>query len=137
MSHDRHSGRFARGSACAFDSACTAETGRKESATTIVPASPCCARPFDSGGRPLQHSATNTRGRAYELALAAGKAKKLPRVVCGARRHRDGQPCEALSLPGRKRCRFHGGMTTGPRTPEGIAKVTLNLPWNRKRREVE
>lgn len=50
------------------------------------------------------------------------------RVPCGGRRRRDGKPCEALSVPGRRRCRWHGGMSTGPRTAEGIAKVSRNLP---------
>lgn len=56
------------------------------------------------------------------------KPANLARVVCGATRHRDGQPCEALSVPGKRRCRFHGGMSTGPRTAEGRAKVARNLP---------
>ncbi len=55
------------------------------------------------------------------------KPAKLARVVCGATRHRDGQPCEALSVPGKRRCRFHGGASTGPRTAEGKAKVAANL----------
>lgn len=54
--------------------------------------------------------------------------ESMKRVSCGARRRRDGKPCEALSVPGKKRCRWHGGMSTGPRTPEGKAKVTRNLP---------
>lgn len=58
---------------------------------------------------------------------AVTKPADLTRVVCGATRHRDGQPCEALSVPGRRRCRFHGGASTGPRTAEGKARVTANL----------
>jgi len=54
--------------------------------------------------------------------------ESMKRVPCGARRRRDGKPCEALSVPGKKRCRWHGGMSTGPRTPEGKAKVARNLP---------
>ena len=50
------------------------------------------------------------------------------RVPCGGKRRRDGQPCEALSVPGKRRCRWHGGCSTGPRTAEGIARVTANLP---------
>ncbi len=50
------------------------------------------------------------------------------RVVCGARRRRDGQPCEALSVPGKRRCKWHGGCSTGPRTVEGKAKCAANLP---------
>ncbi|WP_129136376.1 HGGxSTG domain-containing protein [Luteimonas sp. YGD11-2] len=53
--------------------------------------------------------------------------KAVDRVVCGAKRHRDGQPCEALSVPGKRRCRFHGGMSTGPRTPEGKRRAEANL----------
>ena len=49
------------------------------------------------------------------------------RVPCGATRHSDGQPCEALSEPGKKRCKFHGGCSTGPKTPEGKAKSLANL----------
>ncbi|MCR9061933.1 MAG: helix-turn-helix domain-containing protein [Rhodobacteraceae bacterium] len=44
------------------------------------------------------------------------------RVVCGAKTRR-GTPCRAKSEPGRRRCRFHGGKSTGPRTPEGKARV--------------
>lgn len=50
------------------------------------------------------------------------------RVPCGGKRRRDGKPCEALSVPGKRRCRWHGGMSTGPKTAEGKAKVTANLP---------
>ena len=49
------------------------------------------------------------------------------RVPCGARRRRDGAPCEALSVPGKRRCKWHGGCSTGPRTFEGKMKVTSNL----------
>jgi hypothetical protein len=48
-------------------------------------------------------------------------------VPCGAKRHRDGQPCQALSEPGKERCRFHGGRSTGPRTPEGKERALANL----------
>ena len=53
------------------------------------------------------------------------------RVICGARRHRDGQPCQARSEPGKRRCRFHGGRSTGPKTPEGKARALANLRQNR------
>lgn len=66
-------------------------------------------------------------GARMTLAGPAAKPDSLARVVCGATRHRDGQPCEALSVPGKRRCRFHGGASTGPRTAEGKAKVAANL----------
>ena len=53
------------------------------------------------------------------------------RVICGARRRCDGQPCQALSVSGKKRCKWHEGCSTGPRTVEGKARVAANL---RKRR---
>jgi hypothetical protein len=46
---------------------------------------------------------------------------------CGARRTRDGEPCRQLALGRGWRCRFHGGESTGPRTPEGLAAVRANL----------
>lgn len=57
---------------------------------------------------------------------------KRERPRCGAR-CRDDHPCQArvalnphtgkLST----RCRMHGGWSSGPRTPEGLAKVAANL----------
>ena len=44
------------------------------------------------------------------------------RVVCGANTRKD-TPCRNLSEPGRKRCKFHGGKSTGPKTCEGRAKI--------------
>lgn len=78
------------------------------------------------------------RARAYDFGaglpswvptwLAANRAKQSGlRVVCGARRHRDGQPCRARSEPGKRRCRFHGGRSTGPKTAEGKARALANL----------
>ena len=61
--------------------------------------------------------------------LARFRARQsMQRVVCGARRRRDGQPCQARSVPGKRRCKWHGGCSTGPRTAEGKAKVARNLP---------
>ncbi len=60
------------------------------------------------------------------------RIKPTQRVPCGAKRHRDGQPCQAKSEPGKRRCRFHGGRSTGPRTPEGRARALANLRQYRK-----
>lgn len=46
--------------------------------------------------------------------------------LCNART-RMGRPCRAFKLA-HGRCKWHGGLSTGPKTPEGKAKVTLNLP---------
>jgi transcriptional regulator with XRE-family HTH domain len=52
---------------------------------------------------------------------AALRAARL-RVVCGAKTRKD-TPCRNLSELGRKRCKFHGGKSTGPKTIEGKAKI--------------
>jgi hypothetical protein len=36
---------------------------------------------------------------------------------------RSGTSCEALAIKGRRRCRLHGGLSTGPRTPEGRERI--------------
>lgn len=46
--------------------------------------------------------------------------------LCGAR-NRFGKPCANYPLKGKVRCRFHGGASTGPRTPEGLARSAANL----------
>ncbi len=45
------------------------------------------------------------------------------RIRCRAKT-RKGHPCKMLSEAGRYRCKFHGGMSTGPRTPEGKARIS-------------
>ncbi len=62
-------------------------------------------------------------------ARRAAKAQAKPKlsqtcrqVRCGART-RKGHPCRLLSEPDRRRCKFHGGRSTGPRTPEGRARI--------------
>ncbi len=44
------------------------------------------------------------------------------RVRCGAKT-RKGTPCRNKSEPGKRRCKFHGGLSTGARTPEGIERI--------------
>lgn len=69
--------------------------------------------------------------RAYESGRVAvgrvGGIVATKRVTCGARRHRDGKTCQAKSEPGRRRCRFHGGCSTGPRSAAGIQRSLRNL----------
>lgn len=40
------------------------------------------------------------------------------KIECGAYARSTGQPCKAQALAN-GRCRNHGGLSTGPRTPEG------------------
>lgn len=41
---------------------------------------------------------------------------------CGAKT-RKGTTCSAKPIPGKARCKFHGGLSTGPKTPEGRARI--------------
>lgn len=50
--------------------------------------------------------------------------KHSRRRICGART-RKGTPCRARAINGKGRCRFYGGMSTGPRTPEGRARIAV------------
>ena len=48
------------------------------------------------------------------------------KLKCGAHARSTGQPCKAKALAN-GRCKNHGGMSTGPKTPEGrqaIAEAT-------------
>ena len=44
------------------------------------------------------------------------------RPTCGAKNWQ-GSLCANKIVPGKRRCRFHGGLSTGPRTPEGRARI--------------
>jgi hypothetical protein len=46
--------------------------------------------------------------------------KKRP--MCGAR-NRQGKPCRVRVEPGKRRCRLHGGLSTGPKTVEGRQRI--------------
>jgi len=39
--------------------------------------------------------------------------------------------CKNHPMKGKTRCRFHGGMSTGPKTIAGKIRVTANLPFNK------
>ena len=75
---------------------------------------------------------------AIRASARANKSGSLPtaanqaRVICGAKRCRDGQPCQGLSVPGKRRCKWHGGASTGPRTDEGRARSMSNLRQYRR-----
>jgi hypothetical protein len=53
--------------------------------------------------------------RAIGLDGNGGPLRRRERPKCGAR-NRQGEPCAVRVEPGKARCRFHGGLSTGPRT---------------------
>lgn len=62
-----------------------------------------------------------------EAALSSMKerlAQRLARLrmTCGARTRAGGE-CQNKSEPGKRRCKFHGGRSTGAKTPEGKARI--------------
>lgn len=68
-------------------------------------------------------------------ALLAGKPYTTPvAILCGAKT-RTGAPCKRKPIPGKKRCRNHGGLSTGARTIEGKANAGKGLrAWHAARR---
>ena len=56
---------------------------------------------------------------ALSLSARLELARSAPR--CGAHSKRTGRSCKAPAMPN-GRCRMHGGKSTGPRTPEGLAR---------------
>ncbi len=62
--------------------------------------------------------------RLAELGLAGDGStlRRKDRPRCGART-RKRTPCLVRVEPGKRRCRFHGGLSTGPRTAEGKARI--------------
>ena len=61
----------------------------------------------------------------------APRPAKPPRPICGAKT-RQGRPCIRRAVAGKLRCPNHGGLSTGPKTAEGKARVALNLPWQER-----
>ena len=44
-------------------------------------------------------------------------------IKCGAKT-RSGAPCAKFPVEGKRRCRLHGGLSTGPQTPAGSAALS-------------
>jgi len=57
----------------------------------------------------------------------AGRSRTRSGKVCGARAKSTGKPCQGKELYRNGRCRYHGGLSTGPRTAEGRRRALINL----------
>ena len=77
------------------------------------------------------HAVVLARERATE---ERARLRELRNKPCGART-RAGQPCRRKGLGKGGRCPNHGGMSTGPRTPEGRARIStaLKARWAARR----
>jgi hypothetical protein len=56
------------------------------------------------------------------IELRQWKTPKAEQERCRAT-CRDGHACLMRVVPGKRRCRLHGGLSTGPRTPAGCARI--------------
>lgn len=76
---------------------------------------------------------------AAEVARIKARAEAYAakrRVRCNAKTRKN-TPCRCKSEPGKRRCKFHGGMSTGARTPEGLERIreAQRRRWARWRAE--
>jgi len=75
-----------------------------------------------------------TREQMKRWMEALGKPdfpNELFELTCGAK-NRKGTPCKRKDLYSNGRCKFHGGLSTGPKTQAGKRRCTENLPWKKK-----
>lgn len=56
------------------------------------------------------------------LLIAGGRIRCLQ---CSAKSKRTGQQCRAPAIAGKTKCRFHGGKSRGPETPEGRERSAI------------
>ncbi|MFA5901399.1 MAG: HGGxSTG domain-containing protein [Hyphomicrobium sp.] len=63
--------------------------------------------------------------KTYQAECLA-ELKATQRITCGAKT-KSGHPCRGKSLPGKRRCKWHGGCSTGPSSADGKAKALANL----------
>ena len=78
----------------------------------------------------------------YKDLVEAGRATRFggdwPGQRCLAKTRRS-TPCQKAALKGKTRCRLHGGLSSGPKTPAGKAR-TIAAHWKhglRSRAHVE
>lgn len=88
------------------------------------------------GRRDTREALSSKRALSQSILLIAGGERALgfseahiQRYVlamlplCGARGKRTGKPCVKRVVPGMTRCRWHGGLSTGPRTRAGRERI--------------
>lgn len=78
--------------------------------------------------------------RVFQAANALRSAvdAQMHRQDCGALTRR-GMACKLKSEPGKARCRLHGGLSTGPKTTEGKARIAeaQRRRWAKFRQQLE
>lgn len=74
------------------------------------------------------------RMREKGLAEDGSPLRTRDRPCCGAKT-RAGETCQKKVIPGMTKCRYHGGLSTGPKTEAGKARISAaqRLRWQRFR----
>src|SRR6476660_9379966 len=67
---------------------------------------------------------------SWGLTGRTGTKRRKGQLLCGAKT-RAGGYCQVRAEPGKARCRFHGGKSTGPKTQAGRARIAevQRLRW--------
>ena len=68
----------------------------------------------------LQGASAMVNEKTEFFVIAGGKIRCRQ---CSARSKRTRNRCQAPAIRGKTKCRFHGGLSTGARTPEGKARA--------------
>ena len=77
---------------------------------------------LEAGGRRVAVSWRRGEDGLPTVRLSVSDPPRALRPECGART-RKGTPCAARCVPGRERCRMHGGLSTGPKSAEGRERI--------------
>lgn len=102
----------------------TAAADRDHELVTHLRAQPDPRDPLDLVARASERA---DRLRA-EVVTLAEHLHQSDNGRCGARcRTKDGAPCEAPRVKGKRRCKLHGGLSTGPTTDAGRARARAAL----------
>jgi hypothetical protein len=84
-----------------------------------------------------KHSETITAGQAAIEVHAPSRVPAKPRRECGAHARSTGKPCQRPALAN-GRCVNHGGLSTGPKTAKGRARIAeaTRRRWTQFRCEI-
>ena len=76
--------------------------------------------------------------RAKGLAEDGSPLPRKDRPCCSAKT-RAGETCKKKVIPGKTKCRYHGGLSTGPKTEVGKARIAMaqRLRWQRIRHQAK
>lgn len=84
-----------------------------------------CVHGSRGPARNLKSSSTESLSRCKSMSnnfIFRTAGGRITCTQCQAQSKRTKQQCRAPAAKGKTRCRFHGGASTGPKTPEGRAR---------------